>query len=87
MEAIGMVETRGIIPAIAALDTMVKAANVRLIDLKRVGSGLICVIVEGDVAAVKSAVDVGKRVHEQTGGEMFASNVIPRPHPELVNML
>jgi ethanolamine utilization protein EutM len=87
MEAIGMVETRGFIPAIAALDTMVKAANVRLVDLKRVGSGLICVIIEGDVAAVKAAVDAGKTVHEQTGGELFSYNVIPRPHPELVIML
>lgn len=87
MEAIGMIETRGLVPAIEALDAMVKAANVRLVDLKLVGSGLVCVLIEGDVSAVKAAVDIGKTVHERTGGELIAQNVIPRPHPELAKML
>ncbi|RXT05770.1 BMC domain-containing protein [Ammoniphilus sp. CFH 90114] len=87
MEAIGMVEMRGLVPAIEALDAMTKAANVRLIDLKVVGSGLVCVIITGDVSAVKAAVDIGKTVHTRTGGELIAENVIPRPHPELEKML
>lgn len=86
MQAIGMVEMRGLTPAIEALDSMTKAANVRLVDLKVVGSGLVCVIVEGDVSAVKAAVDIGKLVNEKTGGELIASNVIPRPHAELSKM-
>lgn len=87
MEAIGMVEMRGLVPAIEALDAMAKAANVRLVDLKLVGSGLVCVVIEGDVSAVKAAVEIGKTVHEKTGGELIAQNVIPRPHPELAKML
>ncbi len=87
MEAIGMVEMRGLVPAIEALDAMAKAANVRLVDLKIVGSGLVCVVIEGDVSAVKAAVEIGKTVQERTGGELIAHNVIPRPHPELTKML
>ncbi|RAL22695.1 BMC domain-containing protein [Thermoflavimicrobium daqui] len=83
MQAIGLVETRGLVVAIEALDTMCKAANVRMIDLKRVGSGLVTVIVEGDVAAVTAAVEAGKQVYTVTGGELVSSNVIPHPHPEL----
>lgn len=87
MEAIGMVETRGLVPAIEALDSMTKAANVRLVDMKRVGSGLVCVIIEGDVSAVKSAVEAGKTAPERTGGQLVSHNVIPRPHFELVKIL
>ena len=87
MEAIGLVETRGLVAAIEALDTMSKAANIRLIDMKLVGSGLVCVIITGDVSAVKSAVEAGKTAHERTGGELISHNVIPRPHSELAKML
>ncbi len=87
MQAIGMVETRGFTPAIEALDAMAKAANVRLLSFKRVGSGLITVIVEGDVGAVKAAVEVGRLVPERVGGELISSEIIPRPHPELVKIL
>lgn len=87
MEAIGMVEMRGLVPAIEALDAMAKAANVKLVDMKIVGSGLVCVIITGDVSAVKAAVDIGKEVHVKTGGELIAQNVIPRPHAELEKML
>lgn len=87
MEAIGLVETRGLVAAIEALDTMTKAANVHLVDMKRVGSGLVTVIITGDVAAVSSAVESGKLSYSRTGGELISANVIARPHSELSKML
>lgn len=87
MKAIGMIETRGLIAALEALDSMTKAANVSLVDLKRVGSGLVTVIVEGDVAAVSAAVEIGKTAHIRTGGELISFHVIPRPHSELSKIL
>ena len=87
MSAIGLVETRGLTAAIEALDSMAKAANIRLVDMKRVGSGLITVIIEGDVADVIAAVEVGKLAPNLTGGELISCNVIPRPHPELQKIL
>lgn len=87
MSAIGLVETRGLTAAIEALDSMAKAANIRLVDMKRVGSGLITVIIAGDVADVIAAVEVGKLAPQQTGGELVSCDVIPRPHPELQKIL
>lgn len=87
MNAIGMIETRGLTAAIEALDAMAKAANVQMKGFKKVGSGLVTVIIEGDVAAVSSAIEVGAQAHQQTGGELISSNVIPRPHPELAKIL
>ncbi|MCL6456593.1 MAG: BMC domain-containing protein [Gorillibacterium sp.] len=87
MQAIGLIETRGLVAALEAVDAMCKAANVQLVDLKKVGSGLVTVIVEGDVAAVTAAVDAGKLAYVRTGGELVSSNVIPRPHPDLAKML
>ncbi|MBW4082791.1 BMC domain-containing protein [Paenibacillus sp. S150] len=87
MQAIGLIETRGLTPALEALDAMCKAANVRLVDFKRVGSGLVAVIVEGDVAAVQAAVEAGVAAYGRTGGELISSNVIPRPHADLAKML
>lgn len=87
MQAIGLIETRGLTPALEALDAMCKAANVKLVDFKRVGSGLITVIVEGDVAAVQAAVEVGITACPRAGGQLISSNVIPRPHPDLARML
>lgn len=87
MQAIGLIETRGLTPALEALDAMCKAANVRLVDFKRVGSGLVTVIVEGDVASVAAAVEAGVAAYYKTGGELIASNVIPRPHSDLARML
>ncbi|AIQ49337.1 carboxysome structural protein EutM [Paenibacillus sp. FSL R7-0273] len=87
MQAIGLIETRGLTPALEALDAMCKAANVRMAGFKRVGSGLITVIVEGDVAAVTAAVDAGLAAYSKTGGQLMSSNVIPRPHADLARML
>ena len=75
-EALGMVETRGLIGAIEAADSMVKAANVHLIGKQQIGSGLVTVMVRGDVGAVKAA--VAKRV-----GELYGVHVIPRPHSDV----
>ncbi|WP_211296529.1 BMC domain-containing protein [Paenibacillus donghaensis] len=86
-QAIGLIETRGLTPALEALDAMCKAANVKLVAFKRIGSGLITVIVEGDVASVSAAVEAGTSAYLRTGGELVSSNVIPRPHPDLAAML
>jgi ethanolamine utilization protein EutM len=87
MKAIGLIETRGLTAAIEALDSMAKAANITLVDLKKVGSGLVTVIVEGDVSDVTAAIEVGKEAHHKTGGELVSFNVIARPHPELEKIL
>ena len=80
--ALGMVETRGLAAAVEALDTMLKTADVTFAGQKRVGSGLVTVVVEGDVAAVKSAVDAGAEAAQQVG-ELRSVNVIPRPIDKL----
>ncbi len=86
MEALGMVETRGLVAAIEAADAMVKAANVVLIGSEKIGSGLVSVMVRGDVGAVKAAVEAGKNA-AQTLGEIVATHVIPRPHADVEKLL
>ena len=84
-EALGMVETRGLVAAIEAADAMVKAANVQLIGSEKIGSGLVSVMVRGDVGAVKAAVEAGGAAAARLG-EVVATHVIPRP-PTDVNKL
>lgn len=86
MNALGMVETRGLIGAIEAADAMVKAANVELIGREQVGSGLVTAIVRGDVGAVKAATDAGAAAAERVG-ELVSVHVIPRPHAEVEMIL
>ena len=86
MEALGMVETRGLTAAIEAADSMVKAANVVLIGTEKIGSGLVTVMVRGDVGAVKSAVEVGA-ANASKLGELVATHVIPRPHQDVEKIL
>ena len=81
-EALGMVETRGLIGAVEAADAMVKAANVRLIGKEQIGSGLVTVMVRGDVGAVKAAVDAGAAAAKRVG-ELYGAHVIPRPHADV----
>ncbi|GFN36797.1 BMC domain-containing protein [Tepidimicrobium xylanilyticum] len=81
-EAIGMVETRSLVGAIQAADAMTKAANVKILDFHFVGSGLVAVVVTGDVAAVKAAVESGKEEAAKVA-EVVSTNVIPRPHDEV----
>ena len=78
-EALGLIETRGLVAAIEAADAMCKAANVQLTGYENVGSGLVTVMVRGDVGAVKAAVDAGVSTAQQVG-EINASLVIARPH-------
>lgn len=85
-EALGLVETRGFIPAIEAADAMVKAAHVQLVGKVQVGSGLVTVIVTGDVGAVKAATDAGAAAAEKVG-ELVSVHVIPRPHEETATLL
>ena len=78
-DALGMVETKGLVSAIEAADAMVKAANVNLVGYEKIGSGLITVMVRGDVGAVKAAVEAGA-VAARAVGEVVSLHVIPRPH-------
>ena len=82
MEALGMIETRGLVAAIEAADAMVKAANVVLIGSEKIGSGLVSVMVRGDVGAVKAAVEAGGAAAARLG-EVIATHVIPRPHSDV----
>jgi ethanolamine utilization protein EutM len=86
MEALGMVETKGLVALIEAADAMLKAANVQLVGWEKVGSGLVTVFVVGDVAAVKAAVDAGASAASKIG-EVVSVQVIPRPHEELAGVL
>ncbi|MEE0955980.1 MAG: BMC domain-containing protein [Eubacterium sp.] len=85
-EALGMIETRGLVAAIEAADAMCKAANVSLIGTERIGSGLVTVMVRGDVGAVKSAVEAGGNNASRLG-ELIATHVIPRPHSDVEMIL
>ena len=85
-EALGMIETRGLVAAIEAADAMVKAANVTLIGSEKIGSGLVSVMVRGDVGAVKAAVEAGG-VAASRLGEVVATHVIPRPHTDVDKLL
>ncbi len=80
--AIGMIETRGYVAALAAADAMVKAANVTIVSREQVGAGLVAVTISGDVGAVKAATEAGSEAASQVG-ELVSVHVIPRPHSEL----
>lgn len=86
LEALGMVETRGLVAAIEAADAMVKAANVQLCGTEKIGSGLVSVMIRGDVGAVKAATEAGSNAAARLG-EVIAVHVIPRPHADVENIL
>ena len=81
-QAIGMIETKGFVAALAAADAMVKAANVSIVGREQVGDGLVAVVIRGDVGAVKAATEAGAETAGQVG-ELVSVHVIPRPHPDL----
>ncbi len=85
-EALGMVETRGLVASVEAADAMVKAADVTLIGTEKIGSGLVTVMVRGDVGAVKAATEVGANAAANLG-ELVAVHVIPRPHLDVEKIL
>ncbi|MGL6115654.1 ethanolamine utilization microcompartment protein EutM [Cetobacterium sp. SF1] len=82
LNALGMIETRGLVAAVEAADAMVKAANVTLVGKEMIGGGLVTVMVRGDVGAVKAATDAGAAAADRVG-ELVSVHVIPRPHSEV----
>ncbi len=86
MEALGLIETKGLVAAIEAADAMLKAAKVTLIGSEKVGGGLVTILVRGDVGAVKAATDAGAAAAEKVG-ELVSVHVIPRPHGDVETML
>jgi len=85
-EALGMIETKGLVAAIEAADAMVKSANVSLMGYEKIGSGLVTVMVRGDVGAVKAAVDAGAAAADKVG-QVVSVHVIPRPHGDVEKIL
>jgi len=86
LEALGIIETRGLVAAIEAADAMLKAANVQLVGTEKIGSGLVSVMVRGDVGAVKSSVEAGQ-ANAAKLGEIIATHVIPRPHGDVEKII
>ncbi|PYR89985.1 MAG: ethanolamine utilization protein EutM [Acidobacteria bacterium] len=86
MDALGMIETRGLIGSVEAADAMVKAANVVLVGKEYIGAGYVTVLVRGDVGAVKAATDAGAAAARRVG-ELISVHVIPRPHAEVEKVL
>jgi microcompartment protein CcmL/EutN len=84
-EAIGMIETRGLVAAVEACDAALKAASVQFVEQHKIGSGLVSITVRGDVAAVRAAVDAGAEAAGRVG-EVVSVHVIPRPHADLGKM-
>lgn len=85
-ESLGVIETRGLTAAIEAADAMLKAANVEIVGSEKIGSGLVSVIVKGDVGAVKAATEVGADAAQRIG-EVVAVHVIPRPHGDVLKLI
>src|ERR1043165_9459303 len=86
LEALGMIETKGLVALVEASDAMLKAANVTMLGWQKIGSGLVTAMVVGDVAAVKAAVDAGSAAAGRIG-EVISTQVIPRPHEDLGALL
>src|ERR687891_1452294 len=86
LEALGMIETKGLVPLVEAADAMLKSANVTLVGWTKIGSGMVTALVVGDVAAVKAAVDAGAAAAGRVG-EVIGVQVIPRPHEDVATAL
>lgn len=86
-EALGLLETQGLVAALHATDDMLKSSNVTLAGKEKIGAAYVTIMVRGDVAAVQTAIDVGKQTVERLGGKLILADVIPRPHPELAALL
>jgi len=86
MNAVGMIETKGLVGAIEAVDAMVKAANVTLVGVEKIGGGYVSVFVRGEVGAVKAAIDAGTAAAKRVG-EVVSIHIIPRPHQETETLI
>ena len=82
-DALGLIETQGLVAALHATDEMLKSASVELVGKEKIGAAFVTIMVRGDVAAVQAAVAAGRQTVEQIGGKLILADVIPRPHPEL----
>jgi ethanolamine utilization protein EutM len=85
--ALGLLETQGLVAALHATDEMLKSAHVELVGKEKIGAAYVTIVVRGDVAAVQSAVSVGKATVEKLGGKLIMADIITRPHPELAALL
>jgi ethanolamine utilization protein EutM len=86
-DAVGLLETQGLVAALHATDDMLKSSSVTLVGKEKIGAAYVTIVVRGDVAAVQTAVAVGKATVERLGGKLILADVIPRPHPELAALL
>jgi len=86
-DALGLIETQGLVAALHATDEMLKASAVELVGKEKIGAAYVTIMVRGDVAAVQAAIEAGKKAVERIGGKLILADVIPRPHPELAALL
>jgi microcompartment protein CcmL/EutN len=86
-DAVGLLETQGLVAALHATDDMLKSSNVTLVGKEKIGAAYVTIVVRGDVAAVQTAIATGKQTVERLGGKLVLADVIPRPHPELAALL
>ena len=86
-EALGLLETQGLVAALHATDDMLKSSNVKLVGKEKIGAAYITIMVRGDVAAVQTAIETGKATVTRLGGKLILADVIARPHPELAALL
>ena len=86
-DAIGLLETQGLVAALHATDEMLKSASVKLVGKEKIGAAYVTIMVRGDVAAVQAAIAAGKQTVERLGGKLIMADVIPRPHPDLAALL
>lgn len=86
-DAIGLLETQGLVAALHATDNMLKAANVQVVGKEKIGAAYVTIMIRGDVAAVQAAIEAGRGTVQQLGGTLIMADVIPRPHPELAKLL
>ena len=86
-DALGLLETQGLVAALHATDDMLKSSNVKLVGKEKIGAAYVTIMVRGDVAAVQTAIETGKSTVNRLGGKLIMADVIPRPHPELAALL
>ena len=86
-DALGLLETQGLVAALHATDDMLKSSNVKLVGKEKIGAAYVTIMIRGDVAAVQTAIETGKATVQRLGGKLILADVIPRPHPELAALI